>query len=533
MTYGGVRCTRDVMRQRVSYVIQADRLLPNLTVRETLTYTAYLKLPNSVNKKQLKEKVDNVINRMGLRGVADSRVGGAVVRGVSGGEKRRVTIALQLLKDPDILLLDEPTTGLDSFTARHLVASLQQIARQGKLVMLSLHQPRSDIAKMLDQTALMSSGHVMYCGPTDHMVPYFTELGYPSPTYANPLDTYIDVVSVDRRDADRQAVTSQRTDELLQAYKTSDLLARTKAKVAKMAKARSFVSDTGRKSRSPGWFRSFSTVVSRMNVNLSRDGLAYFNRIIALPVFVPFIVIFLGRMKHNQGSIQDRIGILYNSVQVPPYLGIINNVALFPALRDHFYREGLDGLYGSQTFLLAYTLHILPFAAVASVLFSSMLYWITGMYPEADRFGMHVAVVFLLHMAGELLTTAVMGMFRNPQLANTTTALTFTASGLLATGFLRTLQNMSEVLQYLSWASVHKYASEIVVANEFHNLNLTCEEKLQGIPCVPNGDVFIDVNYPGATNHMHRNFEILVSMVVGYQLLAILSFKAFGLRIMK
>lgn len=90
----------------------------------------------------------------------------------------------------DILLLDEPTTGLDSFTARHLVASLQQIARQGKLVMLSLHQPRSDIAKMLDQTALMSSGHVMYCGPTDHMVPYFTELGYPSPTYANPLDTY-------------------------------------------------------------------------------------------------------------------------------------------------------------------------------------------------------------------------------------------------------------------------------------------------------------------------------------------------------
>ena len=91
---------------------------------------------------------------------------------------------------PDILLLDEPTTGLDSFTARHLVSSLQSLARQGKIIVMSLHQPRSDIVKLLDQSVIMSQGHVAYFGPTNEMVPYFTELGYPCPTYANPLDTY-------------------------------------------------------------------------------------------------------------------------------------------------------------------------------------------------------------------------------------------------------------------------------------------------------------------------------------------------------
>ncbi|KAK7477475.1 hypothetical protein BaRGS_00031299 [Batillaria attramentaria] len=533
MTYRGVQCTRDMMQQQCSYVIQADRLLPNLTVRETLTYTAYLKLPGYTSKARLEEKVDTVINRMGLRTVANSRVGGAVVRGISGGEKRRVTIAIQLLKDPDILLLDEPTTGLDSFTARHLVQNLQELARQGRLVVLSIHQPRSDIVRLLDQTALMCQGHVIYFGPTPQLVPYFTRLGHPCPTYANPLDTYIDVASIDRRNSDLQMSSTRRVQDLLDAYRNSDLLAETKVKVMEQTEKRTFIANTRYKSTSPGWFRVFFTIISRMHVNLYRDRQAFVNRFVLLPVFVPFIIVFLGRLRNNQSSIQDRLGLLYQSVQVPPYVGIVNAVALFPAIRDHFYREGLDGLYSSATFLLAYTVHIAPFIAVAAVLFSAFLYWTTGMNPDPDKFGMMVAVVVCLHMVGELLTVASMGVFRNPQLANTTTALLLTASGLLASGFLRTTQNMLEFLQYLSWVSIHKYSSEIVVANEFHNLNLTCDEQLQGLPCIPNGDVFIEANYPGAVEHIDRNFELLVGFTVGFLLLCMTTFRIFGLRVLQ
>ncbi|XP_076463806.1 ATP-binding cassette sub-family G member 5-like [Babylonia areolata] len=537
MTYNGRRCTKDMMQQRMSYVIQADRLLPNLTVRETLTYTAYLKLPGYVMRTRIEDTVDSVINRMGLRAVADSRVGGAVVRGVSGGEKRRVTIAIQLLKDPDILLLDEPTTGLDSFTARHLVTSLQQLAKQGRLVILSIHQPRYDIVKLLDRTALMCQGQVLFYGATTELVPYFTELGYPCPTYANPLDTYIDVVSIDRRNMDSQMETSRRVHELHEAYSGSDLLADNRRKVAEQVNATSPLVEANaagsRRVKSPGWFRVFSTVTSRMNLNLYRDRKAFVNRCVLLPLFVPFIIIFLGRLRNNQNSIQDRIGLLYQSVQVPPYVGIIHAVGLFPQLRNHFYREGLDGLYTSSTFLLSYTFHILPFVAVSSIIFSSSLYWITGMNSEVDHFAMYVAVAFCLHLSGELLAVGCMGVFQNPQLANSTTALLLTASGLLASGFLRTTQNMIDVLQYMGWMSIHKYSSEILVANEFHKLNLTCEKNPQGLPCMTDGDMFLKKYYPDALDNVNRNFELLAVFTVGILFLAMISFKVVGLKILQ
>lgn len=90
----------------------------------------------------------------------------------------------------DILLLDEPTTGLDSFTARHLIQSLANIAHKGKMVILTVHQPRSDIFKLLDNVCILSNGQTIYCGGCNELVSHFGDVGYPCPNYANPLDYY-------------------------------------------------------------------------------------------------------------------------------------------------------------------------------------------------------------------------------------------------------------------------------------------------------------------------------------------------------
>lgn len=89
-----------------------------------------------------------------------------------------------------ILILDEPTSGLDSFTAHNLVITLSRLARGNRLVLLSVHQPRSDIFQLFDLVVLMSSGSAVYCGAAREMVPYFTALGYPCPRYCNPSDYY-------------------------------------------------------------------------------------------------------------------------------------------------------------------------------------------------------------------------------------------------------------------------------------------------------------------------------------------------------
>ncbi|KAG7283196.1 hypothetical protein CRUP_000558 [Coryphaenoides rupestris] len=147
----GTPCTPQLVRRNVAHVRQDDRLLPHLTVRETLAF------------------VDDVIAELRLRQCAHTRVGNSFVRGVSGGERRRVSIAVQLLWNPGILILDEPTSGLDSFTAHNLVLTLSRLARGNRLVLLSVHQPRSDIFQLFDLVVLLSSGSAVYCGAARDM----------------------------------------------------------------------------------------------------------------------------------------------------------------------------------------------------------------------------------------------------------------------------------------------------------------------------------------------------------------------------
>lgn len=133
-----------VNRKVIGYVRQDDSLLPYLTVRETLRFAASLRLARSVNKRTRDQIVQQTIDELGLRDAADTIVGGPFRKGISGGEKRRLSIGCVLVTLPSVLVLDEPTTGLDAFTAYALLETLSNLARRGRTVILSIHQPRSD-----------------------------------------------------------------------------------------------------------------------------------------------------------------------------------------------------------------------------------------------------------------------------------------------------------------------------------------------------------------------------------------------------
>ncbi|XP_059144004.1 ATP-binding cassette sub-family G member 5-like [Physella acuta] len=533
VTYKQEQCTRDTMMQKASYVLQADRLLPTLTVRETLTYMAYLKLPGYTTESEIEAKVESVIRDMGLTHVADNRIGGAVIRGVSGGEKRRITIGVQLLKDPDILLLDEPTSGLDSFTARHLVASLADIAHKGKLVIMSIHQPRSDIFNLLDKVAILTVGQLAFLGRPNQIVPYFTNIGYPCPNNQNPCDVYIDVTSVDRRTPSQEKKTLSRAHKLCAAFANSDLQTGILKRITSgLARPYSEVYDeleeAGVDDR-PSWSRTFTCLLTRMNVHLWRDRSAFLGRFLLLPFFVPFILMFLGKLGYNQGSIQDRLGVIYQATQVPPYLGIVNGIALFPVLRSLFYRECYDGLYSTFTFLAAYYVHCLPFNIICSTIFSAALYWIAGMNDDLVRFGSFILVCVMLTQFGEMMTVGVLGVFWNSQLANNTTALIMSASGLVASGVLRTVENMPQVLQWAGFVAIHKYSTEIIVGNEFQGLKFECDSKQTDQACIETGNDFIKLYYPNALDNMTRNFILMGAYSVGAFIFAFTLFKIRGL----
>lgn len=153
-----------------AYVTQEDVLLGTLTVRENITYSAHLRLPTSMTKEEINGIVDGTIIEMGLQDCSDRLIGNWHLRGISGGEKKRLSIALEILTRPSLLFLDEPTSGLDSASAFFVIQTLRNVARDGRTIISSIHQPSSEVFALFDDLFLLSGGETIYFGEAKRAV---------------------------------------------------------------------------------------------------------------------------------------------------------------------------------------------------------------------------------------------------------------------------------------------------------------------------------------------------------------------------
>ena len=178
----------NIIRGLTSYVVQEDTsLLPSLTVRETLHFAAIVRLPSHLPRAHKLARADSVLAQLGLRHCADTLVGSEFQKGISGGERRRLNIGIQILTDPKLLFLDEPTSGLDAMTAHGLLELLQALAEEGRTVICTIHQSRSDLWPLFGNLLLLANGgRMIYSGKGGDMVQYFHDAGYPCPTFVNP-----------------------------------------------------------------------------------------------------------------------------------------------------------------------------------------------------------------------------------------------------------------------------------------------------------------------------------------------------------
>jgi ABC-type multidrug transport system ATPase subunit len=158
----------------VAYVQQDDVLYQTMTVKECLYFAARMRLPPSVD---YEERVENLLESLKLEKAADTKIGGALVKGVSGGERKRCSIGVELITDPNLIFLDEPTTGLDSFTAQNVVEVLHGLAASGRTIISTIHQPNSEIFVAFDQLMLMADGRAIYLNDAAKAVEHFAMIG--------------------------------------------------------------------------------------------------------------------------------------------------------------------------------------------------------------------------------------------------------------------------------------------------------------------------------------------------------------------
>ncbi|KAI8061823.1 P-loop containing nucleoside triphosphate hydrolase protein [Gilbertella persicaria] len=224
-------CTKHY-KKLIGYVDQEEVMIPNLTVYETILYSALLRLPRSMSDVAKKFRVMEVMQGLGIDTIKDAEIGQQDARSISGGEKRRVAIACELVTSPSILFLDEPTSGLDAYDAFNVVQCLVSLARNyRRTVIFTIHQPRSNIVTLFDQLVLLAHGRAIYSGPQSEAQTYFKQIGYACPTGFNIADYLIDLTmgAVQRKpnqpSSAVQAVTNSFTfeDEYFPAQPTTSI----------------------------------------------------------------------------------------------------------------------------------------------------------------------------------------------------------------------------------------------------------------------------------------------------------------------
>uniref|UniRef100_A0A3B5M0R8 ATP-binding cassette sub-family G member 8 n=1 Tax=Xiphophorus couchianus TaxID=32473 RepID=A0A3B5M0R8_9TELE len=353
--------TPQLVKKSIAHVRQDDRLLPHLTVRETLCFVAKLRLPSHFSQAQRDQRVDDVIAELRLRQCAHTRVGNDYVRGVSGGERRRVSIAVQLLWNPGILILDEPTSGLDSFTAHNLVITLSRLAKGNRLILLSVHQPRSDIFQLFDLVVLLSSGSAVYFGAARDMVPYFTALGHPCPRYCNPSDFYVDLISIDRRSPEREAECLERSRLLSEQFKekvqdSNDHMwkpAETSAAYIKSRNREEVVNISRDRNELPGELQQFTTLIRRHMYNDFRDLVSLLVRgfeALLMSLLVGCLYYGAGEERLN---IQDTVALVYMIGALTPFAVVLDVIAKCHTERAMLYHELEDGMYSVTSYFFA------------------------------------------------------------------------------------------------------------------------------------------------------------------------------------
>jgi ABC-type multidrug transport system ATPase subunit len=177
--------------------MQDDILEPNMTPLEILLFTAKLKLHLPI--KEIEEKVDKIIIDLNLYNCRHTRIGNNFNRGVSGGERKRTSIGVELISNPKIIFLDEPTTGLDSYNAYELISNLNQLAKnEEKIIIFTIHQPSSEIFNELEKVFILADGKTVFFGPMKNSINFFKEnLKINYPDNYNPFEFFIEMTNLD------------------------------------------------------------------------------------------------------------------------------------------------------------------------------------------------------------------------------------------------------------------------------------------------------------------------------------------------
>ncbi|KAF2457396.1 P-loop containing nucleoside triphosphate hydrolase protein [Lineolata rhizophorae] len=501
-----------------AYVMQQDVLLPTLTVRETLQYAAELRLPSSVTKEERKRVVEEVILELGLKEAANTRIGNNVHKGCSGGEKRRTSIGVQILANPSVLFLDEPTTGLDAASAFQLVRTLKNLARKGRTIITTIHQPRSEIWSLFDNLVLLTQGVPAYSGPTADCLEYFTKIGHELPPFVNPAEHLIDTVAVDTRSPELEEASSARVNAIRDAWRIHSA----KSDEGETALAVTAVANENAtsdfKAHHSAFGKQLKVLTSRTLVVTLRDPMGMIGSLIeAFSMAIITGWIFL-QLDESQSGILSRQGALYTSAALQGYLILIYETYRLTIDIEVFDRERGEGVVGVPAFLISRRLARFFVEDVSvPLIFSIIFYFMAGFRADGTQFMTFFSVILLEQYIAVCLAMVCVAISRNFAGASLIANMTYTLQS-MACGYFIQANTMPVYVQWTKWIAYCFYAFGALCANEFVGHFYDCPQP--GGPnnpaCRPYTGAYIMDLLGLPSNWVWRPILVLFSFVLGF-----------------
>ena len=384
------------LRRRLGFVLQQDCFFSNLTLWETLYFTTMIRLPANEKYQYKISRLNEVIDILQLRGCLNTKIGDTLIGGLSGGEKKRASVACELLTDPDILLLDEPTTGLDTSMAHRLMNELQTLAkRSNKMIILTIHQPSSRIYNMFDALLLLARRNVLYFGDA-HTTPldFFRRSGYVCERYYNPAEFYLDILNSD--------VAVERIVGLHHSNRTDVII--TKPEYINETRHGSVFTDSSIKCNQTRtepsqdkWPTSFATQVKMLtwrNFKQSKASMMHIIDILQYAVVGAIAGGLFFQIHEKDDSIRDRLGLLYFVLFFWTFDSFHQAVFTMPTERAVISKERAAGTYRLSAYYTAKSVSELPLRLSIPSIFYSFIYWMAGLHGVAVFF-MTLPVILL------------------------------------------------------------------------------------------------------------------------------------------
>lgn len=516
------------MKRKTGFVTQDDVLYPHLTVKETLLYAALLKLPRGMTKQHKKEHVDAIIAELGLSRCKNTIIGGPLLRGVSGGERKRVSIGHEMLTNPSLLLLDEPTSGLDSTTAQRIIVTLHSLAKGGRTVITTIHQPSSNVYYMFNKVILLSEGSPIYYGKASAAMDYFKSIAL-SPLFpTNPADFMLDlangIVPDPRRgNASTELLTEQqaKTETEDQKNVKQNLSLQYKRNLVSQIKAElNSVDDCNngekqRRSKSEknewetSWWEQFCVLLKR---SLKERRHESFSGLRIFQVLAVSILSGLLWWQSKASEIQDQVGLLFFFSIFWGFFPLFNAIFTFPQEKSMLIKERSSAMYRLSSYFCARTVGDLPMELILPTVYVTITYWMGGLKHEFNAFIFTLLIILYNVLVSQGLGLAMGAALMDVKQATTLSSVTM-LTFLLAGGYY--IHNIPPFIAWIKYLSFSYYCYKLLIDVQY--------DKSQTYECF-NGRSCSVAEYPAikavGLGGDVVDFVALAIMLVGYRLLA-------------